>query len=91
MGTARRTAGTLRINGEPGEMAAYRRATGFVPQDDTMLTELTVRENVAHAARVRLPRHGWTAAAVARHVDAVITVLGLAGCADTLAGRCSGE
>jgi ABC-type multidrug transport system ATPase subunit len=29
---------------------------GFVPQDDIMLRELSVRENIAFSARVRLPK-----------------------------------
>jgi ABC-type multidrug transport system ATPase subunit len=90
MGRVARTAGELRINGQVDEMAAYRRITGFVPQDDVMLMELTVRENIMHAARVRLPRHGWPDAAVQRHVDAVVEVLGLSGCANTPASRISG-
>ena len=89
MGRSRRTAGTLRINGEAAEMSSYRRATGFVPQDDTLLNELTVRECIAHAAQIRLPRH-WTGREIEHHVDAVIVVLGLSGCADTITGRCSG-
>ena len=91
MGKVARTAGTLHVNGLQDEMTAFKRVTGFVPQDDTMLHELTVRENIAHSARVRLPRHGgWDAAAVARLVDAVIEVLGLHSCADTTTDRISG-
>lgn len=90
MGTANRTAGTLKINGAYAEMRAYRSVTGFVPQEDVMLRELTVRENIEHSARVRLPRSGWTDAQVTAHVDAVIQVLGLASCADTPSSRVSG-
>ena len=32
-GKVNRTSGTLLINGEEGEMHAYRKAVGFVPQD----------------------------------------------------------
>ena len=91
MGKVARTAGTLLVNGRQEEMTAFKSITGFVPQDDTMLQELTVRENIAHSARVRLPRHGgWDAAAISRLVDAVIEVLGLHACADTAADRISG-
>ena len=55
-----------------------------------MMTELTVRENIAFAARLRLPRTGWTAASVDLHVDAVIDALGLSECSDTLASAISG-
>lgn len=90
MGRIARTQGVLRINGKPGEMKTFKRLTGFVPQDDVMLRELTVRENIEHAARVRLPRVGWTAGDIGRHVDAVIQVLGLTACADTVTARISG-
>ncbi len=55
-----------------------------------MMTELTVRENIAFAARTRLPRTGWTAASINLHVDAVIDALGLSECADTLSSAVSG-
>lgn len=90
MGKYQRTAGVLRINGEPDEMQRYNRIVGFVPQDDTMMRELTVRENITFSARVRLPRHGWTDEDIERHVDAVIEVLGLRECADTLSDHVSG-
>ena len=92
MGKLPRTAGALRINGAPDEMTRWRRITGFVPQEDTMMRELTVRENILFSARCRLPRGGeWDRdATVQRHVDAVIDVLGLSECADTLVDRISG-
>lgn len=90
MGVLTRTAGRVTINGDECELSSYGRVTGFVPQEDVMLRELTVRENIAHSARMRLPRRGWTASAVELHIDAVIEVLGLRACADTLAGRVSG-
>ncbi|GFR51610.1 hypothetical protein Agub_g14036, partial [Astrephomene gubernaculifera] len=34
----------------------YRRKLGYVPQDDVLHTDLTVRENLAYAARLKLPR-----------------------------------
>ena len=63
---------------------------GFVPQDDLMMLELTVRENILYSARVRLPRSGWTAAAIERHVDAVIDVLGLSEVSNNLITAISG-
>ena len=90
LGTARRTAGSVRINGAEGDVSSLGRLTGFVPQDDVMLRELTVRENIAHSARIRLPRAGWSAADIDGHCDAVIEVLGLRHCADTPTDRISG-
>ena len=86
MGKVRRTNGTLRVNGVPDEMHRYRQIIGFVPQEDTMLRELTVRENILFSARMRLPREGWSDAEIQAHVDAVIEVLGLSECAHTLIG-----
>ena len=86
----RRTGGSLTINGASGELVTYGRVIGFVPQEDVMLRELTVRENILHSARVRLPRADWGPKRVYRLVDAVIEVLGLASCADTLTERISG-
>jgi len=91
MGKAQRTSGSLLINGKPDEMFRYRRVTGFVPQDDTMIAELTVRENILFSARCRLPRSSeWTDEKIQVHVDAVIDVLGLRECADTLSSSVSG-
>jgi ABC-type multidrug transport system ATPase subunit len=90
MGKVKRTAGTIKVNGIKDELSTFRRITGFVPQDDTMMRELTVRENIAHSARIRLPRTGWTEESVSRLVDAVIETLGLRSCADTQTARISG-
>lgn len=91
MGTqVKRSGGSLRINGAPEELAAFGRVLGFVPQEDVMLGELTVRENIAHSARVRLPRKDWSATRVERLVDAVVEVLGLQACADTPTSFISG-
>jgi len=90
MGRVSRTGGTLKINGELDEMYRYKKIVGFVPQEDTMMRELTVRENILFSARVRLPRHGWSDKDIQDHVDAVIDVLGLTECADTLSDNVSG-
>ena len=50
--------GRLFANGElipEGIEARSKNATGFVPQDDVMHTNLTVYENVYFSARLRLP------------------------------------
>ena len=64
---------------------------GFVPQDDLVIQELTVRENILFSARVRMPRSAeWTDEAVQEHVDAVIEVLGLTERANLPVSRLSG-
>ena len=51
--------GELRINGKIRNIKDFRSVIGFVPQDDIMIRELTVRDNIEFAARVRLPP-SWT-------------------------------
>ncbi|KAJ3071441.1 hypothetical protein HDU98_005335 [Podochytrium sp. JEL0797] len=76
MGKVARTSGKLFINEEEGEMQKYKKIIGFVPQEDIMLRELSVRENIFHSARVRLPQ-SWSRADVDKYVDAVLEVLNL--------------
>ena len=64
----------------------YKKIIGYVPQDDTMMRECTVRENILFSARMRLPREGWPDARICAYVDAVIEVLGLSECSNTLIG-----
>ena len=76
MGKAPRTQGHLYVNGVEGELSQYKQIIGFVPQEDIMHRELTVRENIYHSARVRLPS-SWTDKEVDELVTAVIGVLNL--------------
>ncbi|KAJ3099222.1 hypothetical protein HDU97_003331 [Phlyctochytrium planicorne] len=76
MGKVNRTGGELEINGVVTEMQRFRKVIGYVPQEDVMHRELTVRENVLYSARVRLPR-SWSNEMVEKHVDDVIEALNL--------------
>jgi hypothetical protein len=49
------TEGKLYINGRIGRMSEHRDVLGFVPQDDVVHEELTVRENLLYSAMRRLP------------------------------------
>jgi ABC-type multidrug transport system ATPase subunit len=51
------TKGQLLINGieEEDGIAAVKRAVGFVPQEDTMLREMTPKEILKFCAKLRLP------------------------------------
>jgi ABC-type multidrug transport system ATPase subunit len=65
------------IDGKPFFPAAseLRRLIGYVPQDDLLFENLTVRENLYYCARVRMPR--WTDR---KRIDARIDhILGLMG------------
>ena len=55
-GKTERTGGTVKLNGEvvPGLMH-IRKIVGFVPQEDVMIRQLSVRDNITFSARFRLP------------------------------------
>ncbi|KAJ3266288.1 hypothetical protein HDU77_001777 [Chytriomyces hyalinus] len=76
MGKIARTAGTLKINNAVAEMKYFRKLVGYVPQEDIMIEELSVRENIRYAARIRLP-DSWSNKQVDEHVDAILTALNL--------------
>ena len=85
MGKQAHTSGTTKINGIAGDIKKYKKIIGYVPQDDIVLPELTVRENILHSARVRLPST-WPDAQINRHVDILISCLQLAHVKDSLVG-----
>ena len=89
MGKSTRTGGRLMINGREVEMHKYKKIIGYVPQEDVMLHELTVRENIAHSARMRLPR-SWTKKEIDHFVDAVLHALELSHVAHSLITSISG-
>ncbi|KXZ50275.1 hypothetical protein GPECTOR_17g914 [Gonium pectorale] len=47
--------GHVRVNGDKVPMERLKKIMGFVPQDDILHEDLTVRENLAYSARLRLP------------------------------------
>ncbi|KAJ3217335.1 hypothetical protein HDU67_008137 [Dinochytrium kinnereticum] len=85
MGKVPRTGGRLFINGAEAEVHLYRKIIGYVPQEDVMLRELTVREVVLHSARVRLPAT-WTKRQIEDHVDNVLKALNLTHVANSFIG-----
>ena len=85
MGKQRASAGTIRINGWAADMAQYKKLIGYVPQDDIVMPELTVRENLLHSARMRLPS-SWRDQLVQEFVDSLIECLALSHVKDSLVG-----
>jgi ABC-type multidrug transport system ATPase subunit len=85
MGKIKNTGGITRVNGVAGKISKYKKIIGYVPQDDIVLPELTVRENILHSAKVRLPS-SWTDAEVQHHVDVLISCLQLTHVRDSLVG-----
>ena len=49
--------GSIKINGREGRVDQLRTLFGFVPQDDIVFSDLTVRENLRFSAALRLPPH----------------------------------
>ena len=76
MGKHSHTGGVTKINGSPGMSSKYKKVIGYVPQDDVVLPELTVRENILHSARIRLPSD-WGDREIQRHVDTILKCLQL--------------
>ena len=56
MGSVERTEGTIYINKVPSELSRFKRLIGYVPQEDVMLRQLSVREILMHSAYMRLPK-----------------------------------
>lgn len=55
----------------------------FTFQNDILMGTLTVRENLAFSANLRLSRKEYSSADKQMRVDSVIQELGLKDCADT--------
>ncbi|PQE26905.1 ATP-binding cassette sub-family G member 2 protein [Rutstroemia sp. NJR-2017a BVV2] len=85
MGKTKNTGGITKVNGVAGNIAKYKKIIGYVPQDDIVLPELTVRENILHSARIRLPCT-WSDSEIQNHVDILIACLQLAHVKDSLVG-----
>ena len=85
MGKHSHTGGVTKINGSAGVSSKYRKVIGYVPQDDIVLSELTVRENILHSARIRLPSY-WSDTDVQKHVELVLRCLKLSHVQDSQVG-----
>lgn len=85
MGKQSHTGGITKVNGSPGVISKYKKIIGYVPQDDIVLPELTVRENILHSARIRLPSD-WKDHEIQEHVDILLRCLHLYHIKDSLVG-----
>uniref|UniRef100_A0A673HEI8 ATP-binding cassette sub-family G member 2-like n=1 Tax=Sinocyclocheilus rhinocerous TaxID=307959 RepID=A0A673HEI8_9TELE len=63
-----------------------RLCSAYVVQNDILMGTLTVRENLAFSANLRLSRKEYSSADKQMRVDSVIQELGLKDCADTKIG-----
>jgi ABC-type lipoprotein export system ATPase subunit len=76
LGWGTRVIGRTFINGAPESSTALHDVMGFVPQDDIMYEDLTVKENLTYCCQLRMDP-GMSRAEQRRHVDRVIDSLGL--------------
>ncbi|ORY57830.1 uncharacterized protein BCR38DRAFT_461094 [Pseudomassariella vexata] len=74
MGKSTNTGGSVIVNNTPRKIKRYKK-----------LIELTVYENILHAARIRLPRT-WADVDIQAHVNSVIDCLELSHVRDSLVG-----
>ena len=76
-GKYQKTHGEIKVNDHPvSGLKAWEKEIGFVPQEDVMHRDLTVRQNIEFSAKLRLPSQ-WTAAEIHNHVDWIIDTLEL--------------
>jgi len=85
-GKSKRTTGSVLINGKPDELSNYKKLIGYVPQEDIMLRELTVRDILMHSARMRLPA-GWDYKKIKTKVLEIISFLGMSHVLDSIVGN----
>jgi ABC-type multidrug transport system ATPase subunit len=85
LGKRARSMGRIFVSGIEVELSRFKNVYGYVPQEDIMYRELTVRENLLHSARIRLPR-SWTSCEIEKHVDVILKTLNLYHVAHTVIG-----
>ena len=77
--------GKIWINGIAASIEDHKDAVGFVPQDDTVYAELTVKENLIYSGRFRRER-GTDPIEIEDYADATLAKLGLTRVANTIVG-----
>lgn len=85
-GKTKRTTGSVLINGQQDELLNYKKLIGYVPQEDIMLRELTVRDILMHSARMRLPA-SWNYKKIKSKVLDIISFLGMSHVIDSIVGN----
>lgn len=77
--------GAVMVNGH-AHPSHFKSIAKLIPQEDVMLSTLTVREALWYQAELVMPQRVGRAAKDAR-IDAVLAQLSLSSCADTLIGN----
>ncbi|KAG2483665.1 hypothetical protein HYH03_017468 [Edaphochlamys debaryana] len=78
--------GEVLVNGRPRDRRAFAAMSSYVPQEDTFLPQLTVREALTLTGRLVLPPPHCAPGAVAARGAAVAAALGLGRSLDTMVG-----
>ncbi|KAH6565656.1 hypothetical protein BASA62_007159 [Batrachochytrium salamandrivorans] len=84
-GKVARTSGHVTVNGVAEELSKYKKLIGYVPQEDIMMRDLTVRDILMHSARMRLPSD-WDYAKIKDKVLDIISFLGMSHVAGSIIG-----
>jgi ABC-type multidrug transport system ATPase subunit len=53
------TSGTISVNGHKADTSMFRHLSSYVEQEDALIGSITVRETVAFAAKLSLPRFAF--------------------------------
>ncbi|KAJ3038987.1 hypothetical protein HDV00_012746 [Rhizophlyctis rosea] len=84
-GKMSRSTGTVYVNNTKEELSKYKKLIGYVPQEDVMLRELTVRDILMHSARMRLPAD-WSHERIRQKVLEIIHFLEMSHVMDNVIG-----
>ena len=80
-----KVSGKVFVNGNESKIEDQKGVIGFVPQEDIVYPDLTVKENLLYAGRLMLPA-GTTSEEIAELAEEVMASLGLRRIADSLVG-----
>ncbi|KAI8831858.1 P-loop containing nucleoside triphosphate hydrolase protein [Chytridium lagenaria] len=78
--------GSILYNGTPRDPKTWKKTMSFVEQDDVLYSQITVRETLRYAARLRLPSSDFTKEEKYRRADDILKSLRLSKAADTQIG-----
>jgi ABC-type multidrug transport system ATPase subunit len=84
-GKVHHSSGEIFVNGKKGTLTDYKGRIGYVPQNDIMHSDATVKEIVQHSATTRLP----PGSNIELQVDTVLALLGLTHVSDVVIGSSS--
>lgn len=80
-----KVSGKVFVNGNESKIEEQQAVIGFVPQEDIVYPDLTVKENLLYAGRLTLPA-GTRKEEIAELADEVMASLGLSRIANSLVG-----